>query len=329
VIAIDSSKINTEGAKQQTKNISASLDKVYGRGTKREEMEHGKGREGKGEKSGKEGVEGKEEILQNPKISHVETFVNTETDLISLLENKHSSRDIAEKKLPESGEIGAPEGLHDSESYFEGSPYIGEKKFGLVGLHCCGDLTPTLLRIFCATPQVKCLLVVGCCYYGMREEGKEEDKREGKSEAHYEGREVGEFVGEEGEGGKTRAEQVRKKILRNFPMSRRIRNLGGNSVITEGGLKVACDHGEDNGGQEFVPVLGAPEVLVQKGELSALYRIVLDKLLYRGHKEGILLPTLPNPSPLLHPTTKNSHYTIYLLPFALSCFNILTINSHN
>ena len=34
----------------------------------------------------------------------------------------------------------------------------------MVGLHCCGDLTPTMLRLASADRRVKALVVVGCCY---------------------------------------------------------------------------------------------------------------------------------------------------------------------
>ncbi|KAK4871669.1 hypothetical protein RN001_015793 [Aquatica leii] len=37
-------------------------------------------------------------------------------------------------------------------------------QFGIVGLHPCGDLGPTLLRLFNRSPQVKFINIVGCCY---------------------------------------------------------------------------------------------------------------------------------------------------------------------
>ena len=37
----------------------------------------------------------------------------------------------------------------------------------LVGLHCCGDLTPDLLDIFLQCPQFQRLAVVSCCYHRM------------------------------------------------------------------------------------------------------------------------------------------------------------------
>lgn len=40
----------------------------------------------------------------------------------------------------------------------------------LVGLHTCGDLSPTCLKIFANNQQVKSLVNVGCCYHLLNEE---------------------------------------------------------------------------------------------------------------------------------------------------------------
>ncbi|CAN7942066.1 unnamed protein product, partial [Ixodes hexagonus] len=37
-------------------------------------------------------------------------------------------------------------------------------KFVLVGLHTCGDLGPSIVRLFAQTPAVQALVSVGCCY---------------------------------------------------------------------------------------------------------------------------------------------------------------------
>ncbi|XP_003743280.1 protein RRNAD1-like [Galendromus occidentalis] len=39
--------------------------------------------------------------------------------------------------------------------------------FGLIGLHTCGDLGPTMFRLFAESSQVKALVSVGCCYHKM------------------------------------------------------------------------------------------------------------------------------------------------------------------
>ncbi|KAH8284561.1 hypothetical protein KR018_004301 [Drosophila ironensis] len=43
-------------------------------------------------------------------------------------------------------------------------------RFGIVGLHPCGNLGPTLMRMFLGCPQAKFLNFVGCCYQKMTTE---------------------------------------------------------------------------------------------------------------------------------------------------------------
>lgn len=40
----------------------------------------------------------------------------------------------------------------------------------LVGLHACGDLTPTALRLYHKLSTVEALCIVGCCYQHVTEE---------------------------------------------------------------------------------------------------------------------------------------------------------------
>ena len=40
----------------------------------------------------------------------------------------------------------------------------------LTGLHTCGDLAPSMLRIFCVNDSIKALCNVGCCYHLIEEE---------------------------------------------------------------------------------------------------------------------------------------------------------------
>ena len=39
--------------------------------------------------------------------------------------------------------------------------------FCLVGLHSCGDLTPSALQLFRHIDQVKAMVLVACCYHLM------------------------------------------------------------------------------------------------------------------------------------------------------------------
>lgn len=45
---------------------------------------------------------------------------------------------------------------------------IHTDSFGIVGLHCCGDLTPSILKLFQSNSKASHLVCVGCCYYGMQ-----------------------------------------------------------------------------------------------------------------------------------------------------------------
>lgn len=40
----------------------------------------------------------------------------------------------------------------------------------LMGLHTCGDLSATTLRLYSQCPTLQCLVQVGCCYHLMEEE---------------------------------------------------------------------------------------------------------------------------------------------------------------
>ena len=42
----------------------------------------------------------------------------------------------------------------------------------MVGLHCCGDLTPTMLKCFKDIDCIRSLCCVSCCYHRMRYDGK-------------------------------------------------------------------------------------------------------------------------------------------------------------
>uniref|UniRef100_A0A915KJ57 Methyltransferase domain-containing protein n=1 Tax=Romanomermis culicivorax TaxID=13658 RepID=A0A915KJ57_ROMCU len=54
---------------------------------------------------------------------------------------------------------------------------LGQKIFAaLVGLHCCGDLQPLILRLFARLDAAKIALTVGCCYHKMSSLSKEARK---------------------------------------------------------------------------------------------------------------------------------------------------------
>ncbi|CAB3375267.1 Hypothetical predicted protein [Cloeon dipterum] len=51
-----------------------------------------------------------------------------------------------------------------------GLQFKEELEFGLVGLHPCGDLGPTLMRLLVNCPNAVFINVVGCCYMKLTEE---------------------------------------------------------------------------------------------------------------------------------------------------------------
>lgn len=50
------------------------------------------------------------------------------------------------------------------ELFFLGFSKSTGQHFLLTGLHACGDLTPTMLRVFTSCPDIQGLASVGCCY---------------------------------------------------------------------------------------------------------------------------------------------------------------------
>ena len=50
-----------------------------------------------------------------------------------------------------------------------GGRFVPSEPFCLVGLHTCGDLGSTALRLFVQVPTAKALCIVGCCYHHITE----------------------------------------------------------------------------------------------------------------------------------------------------------------
>lgn len=47
---------------------------------------------------------------------------------------------------------------------------VQSEKWLLCGLHTCGDLASMILRLFTASPEMTCLVNVGCCYHFLSEQ---------------------------------------------------------------------------------------------------------------------------------------------------------------
>ncbi len=61
--------------------------------------------------------------------------------------------------------------LTEAEQLSDGR-FISQEPFCIIGLHACGDLTSTALRMFSSLPTAAAVCVVGCCYHHITEEGR-------------------------------------------------------------------------------------------------------------------------------------------------------------
>lgn len=43
----------------------------------------------------------------------------------------------------------------------------------MIGLHCCGDLTQDMMKIFCSIKELKAFVCIGCCYNKININGKQ------------------------------------------------------------------------------------------------------------------------------------------------------------
>ena len=62
--------------------------------------------------------------------------------------------------------------MHLVKKHLIGEPEGIEKRFGLISLHSCGDLTPSMLKIFSQNEcELKFMVAFSCCYHAMQPEG--------------------------------------------------------------------------------------------------------------------------------------------------------------
>ena len=54
-----------------------------------------------------------------------------------------------------------------NEAKFDGD-LSDTRKYGIISLHSCGDLTPTMLRIFAKKHEFKFMVAFSCCYHSMK-----------------------------------------------------------------------------------------------------------------------------------------------------------------
>lgn len=86
-----------------------------------------------------------------------------------------------------------------------GNEDTGVENFVLVGLHTCGDLGPSMVKLFANSPAARGLVSVGCCYMKLNE-SRHEGPKDGKA----------------------------------YPMSKHVQALGTKAVLSYQAREVAC-----------------------------------------------------------------------------------------
>jgi len=139
ILALDSQEVNTKGAANRQKNMDRKWNSLQDRALQR--------KEGKVPLSRKQKVRSRQESTYQPQAQRHE---NTD-DLIKLSTQwVHDDTDL---------------GSMMKENFTEFSD-----RLGIVGLHTCGNLTPSSLKIFFSTESAKFICNVGCCYHWLDEE---------------------------------------------------------------------------------------------------------------------------------------------------------------
>lgn len=152
ILAIDSEEINTKGADARQKNLSKKWSALELRAQERRE--------------GKAPTSRKQRLKANAQNGAVEKVATAEKDVIE----------------DESNKVGNPvgENIKLSTKFISDDTDLGNiieshypdfsNKMGMMGLHTCGNLAPSSIKIFFATSSAKFLCNVGCCYHGLEEE---------------------------------------------------------------------------------------------------------------------------------------------------------------
>jgi len=136
VLAIDSQEINTRGADARQRNLQRKWASLESRAADRKE---GKDLPTRKQRI-KNKLEGKTFGNNGPveKILKLSTqFVSDDTDLGGIVEQQFSNF---------------------------------SHRMGIIGLHTCGNLSPSSLKIFLASKSAKFICNVGCCYHALDEE---------------------------------------------------------------------------------------------------------------------------------------------------------------
>ena len=138
VLAIDSQEVNTKGADNRQKNLSRKWTAL--------------------EKRAQDRKDGKVPPTRKQKLK----LRNTEADFQSL---KSSTEERNIKLSTRYIEDGTDLGAIVRENFSDFSD-----RMGIIGLHTCGNLTPSSLKIFFSSESAKFICNVGCCYHNLEEE---------------------------------------------------------------------------------------------------------------------------------------------------------------
>lgn len=146
VLAIDASNVNTKSAQKREKNLEKQWDALIRRAEYR--FNHGeepqpRGKNWKAKEIKNDGNHSSPsstttEFLSGKKLVNLTQFIDEETDVIHLIQSTFNDEDI--------------------------------KKFGLIGLHTCGNLAANSIRLFLNNPDCQMICNVGCCYHHIDEE---------------------------------------------------------------------------------------------------------------------------------------------------------------
>lgn len=101
------------------------------------------------------------------------TTLVKEEEFDHLKESKFSSRETFSPLTMELRQHNIRELLVSAEEV-SGGRFAASEPFCLVGLHTCGDLGSTALRLFTDVPNAKALCIVGCCYHHITETSGEQ-----------------------------------------------------------------------------------------------------------------------------------------------------------
>lgn len=122
-------------------------------------------------------------------------------------------------------ELLAQFGLAGVKGHPTGNTTGEERNFVLTGLHTCGDLAATMIRVFAQSRQMVGLASVGCCYMKLSVEGEEGEGGGGRGGGERGGRGDGRERGEGG-GGRTEEGRLEEGLAENrtgapagYPMS--------------------------------------------------------------------------------------------------------------